>query len=302
MSVPGASRRRDVRPVAVVSFAQSPSVRREDHRNEVEMLMPVVTEVFANVGVTKNDMGFVCSGSSDYLVGAPFSFVMALDAVGVWPPHAREPRRDGRGLGPVRGVDAAAGGRHRHRPRLQLRPLLPERPAARPGAAARPLLHGAPVARCRGARRPAGASARRPGQGHRGRLRRRGRPQPARRSREPQRPGGQGPDARGLARGRLRGGTPAAPRPAAHHRRRGRRGAGGGGAGHRAVRTPGVDHGHGPPHRDARTRGAGPHGVDVHQAGRPGGRSGRRGRDRGGRAARPLRPPGAHLARGARAR
>jgi acetyl-CoA acetyltransferase len=72
--------------VAVVSFAQSKSVRREDHLNEVEMLLPVVTEVFANVGLTKNDMGFVCSGSSDYLVGAPFSFVMALDAVGVWPP------------------------------------------------------------------------------------------------------------------------------------------------------------------------------------------------------------------------
>jgi acetyl-CoA acetyltransferase len=70
----------------VVSFAQSPSVRREDHRNEIEMLMPVVTEVFANIGVTKADMGFVCSGSTDYLVGAPFSFVMALDAVGVWPP------------------------------------------------------------------------------------------------------------------------------------------------------------------------------------------------------------------------
>jgi hypothetical protein len=48
--------------------------------------MPVVTEVFANIGVTKSDMGFVCSGSTDYLVGAPFSFVMALDAVGVWPP------------------------------------------------------------------------------------------------------------------------------------------------------------------------------------------------------------------------
>ncbi len=75
-----------VRPVAVVSFAQSKNVRREDHRNEVEMLMPVVTEVFANVGLTKDDMGFVCSGSSDYLVGAPFSFVMALDAVGAWPP------------------------------------------------------------------------------------------------------------------------------------------------------------------------------------------------------------------------
>ena len=54
-----------VRPVAVVSVAQSPSVRREDHRNEIEMLMPVVTEVFANIGVTKADMGFVCSGSTD---------------------------------------------------------------------------------------------------------------------------------------------------------------------------------------------------------------------------------------------
>ena len=74
------------RPIAVVSFAQSPQVRREDHRNEVEMLMPVVQEVFSRIGVTKDDMGFVCSGSSDYLVGAPFSFVMALDAVGVWPP------------------------------------------------------------------------------------------------------------------------------------------------------------------------------------------------------------------------
>jgi acetyl-CoA acetyltransferase len=78
--------RAPVRPVGVVSLAQTKSVRREDHRNEIEMLMPVVTEVFANIGVTKSDMGFVCSGSTDYLVGAPFSFVMALDAVGVWPP------------------------------------------------------------------------------------------------------------------------------------------------------------------------------------------------------------------------
>ena len=83
---PAATARAAVRPVGVVSVAQTKSVRREDHRNEVEMLMPIVTEVFANIGVTKLDMGFVCSGSTDYLVGAPFSFVMALDAVGVWPP------------------------------------------------------------------------------------------------------------------------------------------------------------------------------------------------------------------------
>ncbi len=82
----GSNGHRTERPVAVVSFAQSPQVRREDHRNEVEVLMPVVQEVFSNIGVTKDDIGFVCSGSSDYLVGAPFSFVMALDAVGVWPP------------------------------------------------------------------------------------------------------------------------------------------------------------------------------------------------------------------------
>jgi acetyl-CoA acetyltransferase len=31
-------------------------------------------------------MGFVYSGSTDYLVGGPFSFVGALDAVGAWPP------------------------------------------------------------------------------------------------------------------------------------------------------------------------------------------------------------------------
>jgi acetyl-CoA acetyltransferase len=73
------------RPVGVVSFAQYDNVRREDARNEVEMLMPVVAEVF---GITKDDVGFICSGSTDYLIGGPFSFVAALDAVGVWPPRA----------------------------------------------------------------------------------------------------------------------------------------------------------------------------------------------------------------------
>ncbi len=76
------------RPVGVVSFAQYDNVRREDARNEVEMLMPVVADVFGNIGITKDDVGFICSGSTDYLIGGPFSFVAALDAVGVWPPRA----------------------------------------------------------------------------------------------------------------------------------------------------------------------------------------------------------------------
>lgn len=79
---------RTVRPVAVASFAQAHNVRRDDEHNEVEMLMPVVDEVFGNLGITKDDVDFICSGSTDYLIGGPFSFVMALDAVGVWPPRA----------------------------------------------------------------------------------------------------------------------------------------------------------------------------------------------------------------------
>ena len=52
------------------------------------MLMPVIGEVFDNIGITKDDVGFICSGSTDYLIGGPFSFVMALDAIGVWPPRS----------------------------------------------------------------------------------------------------------------------------------------------------------------------------------------------------------------------
>ncbi len=79
---------RAARPVSVASFAQAQNVRRDDARNETEGLQPVIAEVFANIGITKDDVGFICSGSTDYLIGGPFSFVMALDAVGVWPPRA----------------------------------------------------------------------------------------------------------------------------------------------------------------------------------------------------------------------
>ncbi len=77
-----------VRPVSVASFAQAKNLRRDDAHNEVEMLMPVISEVFGSIGITKDDVDFICSGSTDYLIGGPFSFVTALDAVGVWPPRA----------------------------------------------------------------------------------------------------------------------------------------------------------------------------------------------------------------------
>ena len=92
------------RPVGVVSFAQYDNVRREEDRNEVEMLLPVVGEVFGNIGITKDDVGFICSGSTDYLIGGPFSFVAALDAVGAWPPsRSRTSRWTARGRSTRRG-------------------------------------------------------------------------------------------------------------------------------------------------------------------------------------------------------
>jgi acetyl-CoA acetyltransferase len=73
-----------MRDVAIVSFAQAPNRRRE-LRNEVEILMPVVQEAVARSGVER-PFDFTCSGSSDFLQGQPFAFVLALDAAGAWPP------------------------------------------------------------------------------------------------------------------------------------------------------------------------------------------------------------------------
>ena len=74
-----------MRDVAVIAFACS-TAARETERSEVEILAPVVREALDQSGLSVQDMGFVCSGSSDYLAGQPFSFVMALDAIGIWPP------------------------------------------------------------------------------------------------------------------------------------------------------------------------------------------------------------------------
>jgi acetyl-CoA acetyltransferase len=61
-------------------------VRRVEDANEVELVMPVVTEVLEATGLSIAEIGVTVSGSTDYLMGVPFSFVGALDAVGAWPP------------------------------------------------------------------------------------------------------------------------------------------------------------------------------------------------------------------------
>ena len=73
--------------VAVVGFAQSACrVRPDATASGVEMLVPIFAEVFRATGLTKADIGFWCSGSSDYLAGRAFSFVQAVDAIGAVPP------------------------------------------------------------------------------------------------------------------------------------------------------------------------------------------------------------------------
>jgi len=75
------------RNVAVVGFAHAPHVRRtEGTTNGVEMLMPCFAELYADLGLKQTDIGFWCSGSSDYLAGRAFSFLSAIDSIGAVPP------------------------------------------------------------------------------------------------------------------------------------------------------------------------------------------------------------------------
>ncbi len=75
------------RDVAVVGFAHAPHVRRTDGTtNGVEMLMPCFHALYAELGLQQTDIGFWCSGSSDYLAGRAFSFISAIDSIGAVPP------------------------------------------------------------------------------------------------------------------------------------------------------------------------------------------------------------------------
>lgn len=75
------------RDVAVVGFAHAPHVRRTaGTTNGVEMLMPCFAELYSELGIGQRDIGFWCSGSSDYLAGRAFSFISAIDSIGAVPP------------------------------------------------------------------------------------------------------------------------------------------------------------------------------------------------------------------------
>ncbi len=74
-----------MRDVAIVSFAQTPSWRRSP-QDDVEMVQSVCQRAVEGSGLPRDAIGFTVSGSCDLLIGRPFSFVMALDGAGAWPP------------------------------------------------------------------------------------------------------------------------------------------------------------------------------------------------------------------------
>ncbi|GAA4570478.1 thiolase domain-containing protein [Planotetraspora kaengkrachanensis] len=73
-----------MREVAVIAFAQTRHTDHDEGLIDFELIHPVIQEVKERTGLSR--FGFTCSGSCDYLAGAPFSFVSALDSLGAWPP------------------------------------------------------------------------------------------------------------------------------------------------------------------------------------------------------------------------
>ncbi len=76
-----------MRDVAIVAFAQSNCQRDAGAQNEVELIMPVLQDVYKQAGIKNaQDVDFTCSGSCDYQQGAAFAFVAGVDALGAVPP------------------------------------------------------------------------------------------------------------------------------------------------------------------------------------------------------------------------
>ncbi|MFI6870515.1 thiolase domain-containing protein [Nocardia sp. NPDC050406] len=73
--------------IAVVGFAHAPHVPETfGTTNGVEMLQPCFEQLYKALDIKTADIGFWCSGSSDYLAGRAFSFISAIDSIGAVPP------------------------------------------------------------------------------------------------------------------------------------------------------------------------------------------------------------------------
>ena len=73
--------------VAVIGFAESPTCAAPMPRPPTAWRCWCRSSArCCRDGPDQNDIGFWCSGSSDYLAGRAFSFVSAVDAIGAFPP------------------------------------------------------------------------------------------------------------------------------------------------------------------------------------------------------------------------
>jgi acetyl-CoA acetyltransferase len=71
-------------------------MERQAEQAEVRLVQDVVISALKSAGVRREEVGFTCSGSCDYLSGGTFTFVANLDAVGAWPPiHESHVEMDG---------------------------------------------------------------------------------------------------------------------------------------------------------------------------------------------------------------
>ncbi len=73
------------RDVAIVATAQRP-MEQQTRLTSVELIAPTIRAALVNAGLERQQIGFWCHGSCDYMSGQPFSFVSAVDAIGAWPP------------------------------------------------------------------------------------------------------------------------------------------------------------------------------------------------------------------------
>ena len=130
------------RDVAVVGFAHAPHVRRTDGTtNGVEMLMPCFHALYDELGLEQTDIGFWCSGSSDYLAGRAFSFISAIDSIGAVPPINESHVEMDAAWALYEAYIKLLTGRGGHRAGLRLRQVFGRHPAPGAGDADRPV-HG----------------------------------------------------------------------------------------------------------------------------------------------------------------
>jgi acetyl-CoA acetyltransferase len=71
--------------IAIVAFAQTPCYRTYND-SEPSLILGIVNQILEEIEIDRHQIDFTISGSCDYLLGLPFSFIANVDGYGAWPP------------------------------------------------------------------------------------------------------------------------------------------------------------------------------------------------------------------------